>query len=313
MTSGLVLSAYLLDGIKPSYLGRRYLPIERLALSPSYLLLLKSIQLQMHPNRSGRGRTQPPPDSHNTNIGRGAPLRGRSLGRGDPLPAADSHRGRGASPQGQRARGRGWRSASRGTDEAQAPLRGRGSHGASSRSRGSSSAGSASGSSVPPAASNPVPPAPAYREPAANVTTIGVRRREYGGVGEARRIEVNLFPTRVARKSVYEYEVPLLSRNFPTDARPGTTLSVRLMKELQNTIRPDIFDPPAVYDGDKKLYALVELDFGDTEGTFIVVIDTMAYTIRLTRTKGTIDTKCVFDQASFSSDLLKVYTPRTPL
>ncbi|KAJ7030743.1 argonaute-like protein [Mycena alexandri] len=82
----------------------------------------------------------------------------------------------------------------------------------------------------------------------------------------------------------------LTPESFLTGARPGTALNVRLMKELQNTVRPDIFNLPAAYDGDKKLYTLVELDFDDTGGTFIVVVDTMAYTIRLTRTRGIIDT-----------------------
>ncbi|KAJ7176983.1 argonaute-like protein [Mycena filopes] len=69
------------------------------------------------------------------------------------------------------------------------------------------------------------------------------------------------------------------------------------MRELQNTVSPDLFQHHrVVYDGDKKLYALVELDLSDG-GRFIVTLDTMAYAIHITRNKSTIDTSVLLDFA----------------
>ncbi|KAF8176438.1 Piwi domain-containing protein [Mycena galopus ATCC 62051] len=137
---------------------------------------------------------------------------------------------------------------------------------------------------------------PVYRQPEAHITTVGVRRPEYGQAGKFRRIQVNTFPTRVTAKYVYQYDGAVFTpETFPSHKQPGRALNMRLMKELQSVVRPDIFDPPVVYDGRRKLYALKELDLTETRGLFNVVLDTMKFTIRLKRVGENIDTSILLN------------------
>jgi hypothetical protein len=53
---------------------------------------------------------------------------------------------------------------------------------------------------------------------------------------------------------------------FPSNKQPGIALNMRLVRELQQIVRPDIFNPPAVYDGQRRLYALRDLDLTETGG-----------------------------------------------
>ncbi|KAJ7437478.1 Piwi domain-containing protein [Mycena galericulata] len=81
--------------------------------------------------------------------------------------------------------------------------------------------------------------------------------------------------------------------NFPRNKQPATALNIRIVRELQHTVAPHVFNPPAVYDGQRKMYALVDLPMEDTGSEFKVVLpnsgEAMAYTISLTRA-GVIDT-----------------------
>ncbi|KAJ6517494.1 argonaute-like protein [Mycena vitilis] len=236
----------------------------------------------MHPRARGHGRAQPAQAPFDANPGRGAPARGRSVGRGRRGTAEGL-----ASPS------------ARGTD---APLR-RGSSG-SSRGRGDFGPAGPSplrgqGSQRGRSPSVPV-------ESAMNITTIGVRRREYGQAGEPRNIQVNSFPAKAVGKLVYQYEVAIATpENFPRTKRPGKGLNMRLLSELQSNTRPDLFHLPAVYDGQMKLFALNELDLSDSDGEFTVVLDGMPFTLQLKRVGAVIDTSVLarFVEGKRSSDI----------
>ncbi|KAJ7670048.1 argonaute-like protein [Mycena polygramma] len=264
----------------------------------------------MHPRDRGRGRAQAPAPSDGNNPGRGAPARGRSAGRGR---RGDGTRTTEGSAQPQSGRGS---PSARGTD---APRR-RGSSG-SSRGRGESrpAGPSSRGQGSQRGRSPSVPIESAVNSLAnittANITTIGVRRREYGQAGESRNIQVNSFPATAVGKLVYQYEVGIATPDsFPSTKRPGKTLNMRLLRELQSSTRPDLFHFPAVYDGQMKLYALNELDLSDSGGEFIVLLDGMPFTLRLKRVGAVIDTSVLskFVEGKRSSDI-SVFNARQAL
>ncbi|KAJ6463144.1 Piwi domain-containing protein [Mycena vitilis] len=255
----------------------------------------------MHPRDRGRGRAQAPAPSDANNPGRGAPARGRSAGRG--------RRGEGTRTEGSTPPqiGRGSPSA-RGTD---VPRR-RGSSG-SSRGRGESRP--AGPSSLRGQVSQRGRSPSDLAEIAANLTTVGVRRREYGQAGESRNIQVNSFPAAAVGKMVYQYEAGIVTpESFPSAKRPGKALNMRLLRELQSTTRPDLFPLPAVYDGQMKMYALNELDMSDSGGEFLVVLDGMPFRLRLKRVGAVIDTGVLpkFVEGKRSSDI-SVFNARQAL
>ncbi|KAJ7616989.1 argonaute-like protein [Mycena polygramma] len=259
----------------------------------------------MHPRDRGRGRAQPAPAPSDANSARGAPARGRSAGRG--------RRGTTeGSPQPQSGRGS---PSTRGTDT---PRR-RGSSGSSigrgeSRPAGPSSLrGQGSQRGRSPSIERAVNSLANITT--ANITTIGVRRREYGQAGESRNIQVNSFPVKAVGKLVYQYEGAIATpESFPSTKRPGKGLNMRLLNELQSNTQPDLFDLPAVYDGQMKLYALNELDLSDSGGEFIVVLDGMPFTLRLKRVGAVIDTSVLprFVEGKRSSDI-SVFNARQAL
>ncbi|KAJ7434908.1 argonaute-like protein, partial [Mycena galericulata] len=257
----------------------------------------------MHPRGRARGGPQPPTSS--------APrARGRSAGRGnrgEGVQSADSPshwRGTDDPPRGG-GRGSAGRSPARGetpgTSRGSSPRGERGTQRGSSHGRGErSSMGRGLAGSPAPQQQHHIPEQragpslPTYRQPEEHVTTIGVRRPEYGRAGIHRRIQVNSFPTEVQGKYVYQYDVAIgTPGNFPRNKQPATALNIRIVRELQHTVAPHVFNPPAVYDGQRKLYALVDLPMEDTGSEFKVVLpnsgEAMAYTISLTRA-GVIDT-----------------------
>ncbi|KAJ7866976.1 argonaute-like protein [Mycena olivaceomarginata] len=268
----------------------------------------------MPPRGPARGRTQAPHDPLNPATGRGTPTRGRSVargGRGDGVRTAEGSQAGGAqdtrgSDDPQPVRGRGMRRGlSHGRGEGSTSPAGTGSvRGGSQRgafrARGEPSTRSRSLGSWPlrrghraeeegevePIAIGDLP---AYRQPEAGITTIGARRHEYGQAGKARRIQVNTFPTAVVGRSVYQYDVSIFPpESFPRNRPLNKALNMRLVRELQYVVRPDLFVPPAVYDGQKKLYCLKDLDLAKTGNAFDVRLDTKTFTIRLKRVDNTI-------------------------
>ncbi|KAJ6630422.1 argonaute-like protein [Mycena sp. CBHHK59/15] len=86
-------------------------------------------------------------------------------------------------------------------------------------------------------------------QPPAHITTVGVKRPDYGTAGRPIQINVNSFNA----------TIPDGSLNFPA------ALNMRLIKQLQDHVAPTIFgNTRAVFDGRKNLFAPVELDLGES-------------------------------------------------
>ncbi|KAJ6566989.1 argonaute-like protein [Mycena capillaripes] len=109
------------------------------------------------------------------------------------------------------------------------------------------------------------PPQPAHQPPAAHITTVGVRRPEYGSSGRPITINVNSFNATVPDGSIYHYDVISAEKHMPV------AMNMRLIKALQDTVAPTIFaDTRAVFDGRKNLFASIELNLGGDSREFDV-------------------------------------------
>ncbi|KAF8913963.1 argonaute-like protein [Gymnopilus junonius] len=120
----------------------------------------------------------------------------------------------------------------------------------------------------------PRPPAPAIRgsrggtpAPAqvdlpsigSHVTTIGVKRPNFGTGGRELNIFVNSFKTTIPEGVIYHYDVIT-----PSEKTLPARLNMDIIKSLQTRIAPEIFTPRAVYDGRKNIFVARELPFGAT-------------------------------------------------
>jgi len=115
----------------------------------------------------------------------------------------------------------------------------------------------------PPSAAAPVrasssaaPPSGAL--PGAHVQAVGVRRSGYGTAG--RRIEVlsNFFAMAAPESNIHHYDVVI----SPSEKTLPARLNLELIDHLQKIDAPDVFTPPAVYDGRKNMFAPRELPLG---------------------------------------------------
>ncbi|KAJ6586692.1 Piwi domain-containing protein [Mycena sp. CBHHK59/15] len=256
------------------------------------------------PPRSRAPRASGPPHtprgSHGPSRGRGdSPQPPASLGDLHPAPRAGGpHRGRGESPQAPAPAGHGGlRGVSRGRGESPRPAFAPGPPRGGTQ-RGGTQRGSRSSSRGRGFSERRRSP---YRQPAANIMTVGVRRRTFGLAGSTREVDVNCFPTSVGRNVVYQYDVVSPPPTFPEHAKLPVTLNMRIVKELQYTVAPDVFTPLAVYDGQKKMFSRHELPLRESDSKFDVILPEnrndgdeatrIVYTVRLTKVGEPIDTR----------------------
>ncbi|KAJ7123370.1 Piwi domain-containing protein [Mycena epipterygia] len=233
----------------------------------------------MRPRGHGSGRAQPPrgPVHPTPTQGRATGARGRSPARGG--------RGEGMPAEGPPAQARGPRGRSGGSE-------------GSSRSAGGSSRPGRGGRGEGMQAGGP-PPARGRGSRGSGGSSLSargssrgreeipiMRRRDFGNAGRRRKIIVNAFRAQVEAKKVFQYDAISTAENFP---KPPVVLNMELIRALQRT-RPNMFSTPPVYDGQKKLYSLVELPVEETESEWVVTFEGMRYRIRLTRVGGPIDT-----------------------
>ncbi|TFK43467.1 argonaute-like protein [Crucibulum laeve] len=94
----------------------------------------------------------------------------------------------------------------------------------------------------------------------AHITTVGVKRPDFGTVGRVVPIYVNSFVTTIPEGVIHHYDVI-----SPSEKTLPARLNMALIKELQTTVAPAIFTPRAVYDGRKNMFAIRELPFGDSK------------------------------------------------
>ncbi|KAJ7100909.1 argonaute-like protein [Mycena belliarum] len=127
----------------------------------------------------------------------------------------------------------------------------------------------------------------------ANVRTIAVRRPGLGNLGERCRLVVNTFPTKVQPRLVYQYDADIkqvqpISANI---RQTSATVNMRIVSRLQEE-EQGIFTPRAVYDSQRKMYAVHDLALGSNgsrEWNF--TIDGMGYEVRVKRVGEPIDTR----------------------
>ncbi|KAF8209462.1 argonaute-like protein [Mycena galopus ATCC 62051] len=118
--------------------------------------------------------------------------------------------------------------------------------------RGGRGRGGGSGSRQEPT------PQPTHQPAASHITTVGVKRPNFGTSGRLIPINVNSFRTTIPDGWIYHYDVDIASEKiFPI------AMNMRLIKSLQDTVAPRIFDESkAVFDGRKNLYSSIELQLG---------------------------------------------------
>ncbi|KAJ7737366.1 argonaute-like protein [Mycena metata] len=110
------------------------------------------------------------------------------------------------------------------------------------------------------------PQAP-HQAPPSHITTVGVRRPGYGSVGKPIPINVNSFTAKVPEGSIYHYDVISADKTLPT------AMNMRLVKQLQDHVAPDVFAATRCgFDGRKNLYAPVELNLGGDSREFDVIL-----------------------------------------
>ncbi|KAJ7732583.1 argonaute-like protein [Mycena maculata] len=109
---------------------------------------------------------------------------------------------------------------------------------------------------------------PAHQAPPSHISTVGVRRPDYGSSGRPVTINVNSFKAEVPDGSIYHYDgVISTEKNFPLQ------MNMRIIKALQDHVAPNIFaDTRVVFDGRKNLFAPVELKLGGPSREFDVTL-----------------------------------------
>ncbi|KAJ7461227.1 argonaute-like protein [Mycena latifolia] len=226
--------------------------------------------------------------------------RGRSAGRGERGEGGQSEgsaphpRRGGDAPRGRRGDSRS-RSFGRGRSPQSAAAS---SHGGGDGSSRGSSHGRGEGSSA--SRSWRGSPTPAPQRP-----TRGRTQTEVGFT-----VTVNAFPTKVVPKTVYQYDgtnfdiAVVTPTSFAGKMKPSTAVNMRLISRIQDE-EAEVFTPRAVYDGQRKLFALCDLDFGSIGSKrWNMVLDTIGYEIRVMRVGQPIDTSILhrFVQGSQSQD-----------
>ncbi|KAJ7232048.1 Piwi domain-containing protein [Mycena haematopus] len=96
------------------------------------------------------------------------------------------------------------------------------------------------------------PPQPAHQPPASHITTIGVKRPNFGSSGRPIPININSFKTTIPEGWIYHYDVTS-EKIFPV------AMNMRLIKSLQESVAPTIFTQKVAFDGRKNIYSPTEL------------------------------------------------------
>ncbi|KAH0839868.1 argonaute-like protein [Lanmaoa asiatica] len=93
--------------------------------------------------------------------------------------------------------------------------------------------------------------------PGAHVQAVGVRRSGYGTAGRSINVLANFFTMASPEKNIHHYDVI-----SPSEKTLPARLNLELIDHLQKIDAPDVFTPPAVYDGRKNMFAPRELPLG---------------------------------------------------
>jgi eukaryotic translation initiation factor 2C len=87
---------------------------------------------------------------------------------------------------------------------------------------------------------------------------VGVRRSGYGTAGKPINVLTNFFAMTSPESNIHHYDVVIL----PSEKTLPARLNMELIDHLQKIDAPDVFTPPAAYDGRKNMFAPRELPLG---------------------------------------------------
>ncbi|KAF9446932.1 Piwi-domain-containing protein [Macrolepiota fuliginosa MF-IS2] len=96
-----------------------------------------------------------------------------------------------------------------------------------------------------------------------HVITVGVKRPGFGVAGKHIKITANYFRTTIPDRVIHHYDVGTFIFITPDEKKLPARLNMLLIQELQTYTAPDVFKSPAVYDGRKNMFAIVQLPFDD--------------------------------------------------
>ncbi|KAF9247291.1 argonaute-like protein [Melanogaster broomeanus] len=115
------------------------------------------------------------------------------------------------------------------------------------------------GAPSPRGASGPpgIPASASGALPGSHVQAVGVRRSGYGTAGKPITVSANFFNIALPECNIHHYDVI-----SPSEKTLPARLNMDLIEHMQKIDAPDVFTPPAVYDGRKNMFAPRELPLG---------------------------------------------------
>ncbi|KAJ7754236.1 argonaute-like protein [Mycena maculata] len=102
----------------------------------------------------------------------------------------------------------------------------------------------------------------------AHITTVGVKRPDFGSGGQPVPIYVNSFVTTVPSSIIHHYDVVI----SPSEKTLPARMTMDLIRRLQFDVAPQIFTPRCVYDGRKNIFSIRKLPFDTGSQEFDVTL-----------------------------------------
>ncbi|KAJ7507898.1 argonaute-like protein [Mycena galericulata] len=102
----------------------------------------------------------------------------------------------------------------------------------------------------------------------AHITTVGVKRPDFGSGGQPLPIYVNSFVTTVPSSIIHHYDVVI----SPSEKTLPARMTMDLIRRLQFDVAPQIFTPRCVYDGRKNCFSIRKLPFDTGSQEFDVTL-----------------------------------------
>ncbi|KAJ7481095.1 argonaute-like protein [Mycena galericulata] len=102
----------------------------------------------------------------------------------------------------------------------------------------------------------------------AHITTVGVKRPNFGSGGQPVSIHVNSFVTTIPSSIIHHYDVVIT----PSEKTLPARLTLEIIRRLQFDVAPQIFTPRCVYDGRKNIFSIRKLPFDTGSQEFDVTL-----------------------------------------
>ncbi|KAF7332103.1 Argonaute-like protein [Mycena kentingensis (nom. inval.)] len=113
-----------------------------------------------------------------------------------------------------------------------------------------------------------MPPSSSRATIGAHITTVGVKRPDFGTSGQPTPIFVNSFATTIPNSVIHHYDVVI----SPSEKTLPARMTMDLIRRLQFNVAPQIFTPRVVYDGRKNIFSIRKLPFDTGSQEFEVTM-----------------------------------------